>query len=150
MVSAGDAGGSICHIILQLHYKEKQVKDNLTRIGKIDLPAFNPIIGSEDEYLYRNKLEYTFSNRRWYTKEEVDSGVEFEREDALGFHIPGLFDKVLDIDWCHLQPEPSNAIRNAVREYAVSNNLEFFDLRSKRVFFVTLLSATLWPVMLWL
>ena len=91
---------------MQLQYKEKQVKDNLIRIGKIDLPGINPIIGSDDEYLYRNKLEYTFSNRRWYTKEEVESGVEFEKEDALGFHIPGLFDKVLDIEWCHLQPEP--------------------------------------------
>ena len=98
------------------------------------MPEINPIIGSEQEYLYRNKLEYTFSNKRWYTKEEVSSGVEFEREDALGFHIPGLFDKVLDINWCHLQPEPSNAIRNAVRKYALSNNLEFFDLREQKGF----------------
>lgn len=118
----------------QLHFKEKQVKDNLTRIGKIDLKGMNPIIGSKDEYLYRNKLEFTFSNRRWYTKEEVDSGVEFEKEDALGFHIPGLFDKVLDINWCYLQPEPSNAIRNAVREYALRNGLEFFDLREQKGF----------------
>ena len=119
---------------LQLHYKEKQVKDNLIRIGKIDLPHINPIIGSQDEYLYRNKLEYTFSNKRWYTREEVASGVEFEKRDALGFHIPGLFDKVLDINWCHLQPEPTNAIRRAVREYAVRNNLEFFDLREQNGF----------------
>jgi 23S rRNA (uracil1939-C5)-methyltransferase len=119
---------------LQLHHKEKQVKDNLSRIGKIDLPEINPIIGSADEFLYRNKLEYTFSNRRWYTKEEVNSGVEFEKEDALGFHIPGLFDKVLDIDWCHLQPEPSNSIRKAVRKYAISNDLEFFDLREQKGF----------------
>lgn len=116
---------------LQLHYKEKQVKDNLTRIGKIDLPHINPIIGSKDEYLYRNKLEYTFSDKRWYTKEEVASEVEFEKEGALGFHIPGLFDKVLDINWCHLQPEPTNAIRIAVREYAIRNKLEFFDLREQ-------------------
>jgi 23S rRNA (uracil1939-C5)-methyltransferase len=119
---------------LQLQYKEKQIRDNLTRIGKIDLPDINPIIGSKDEYLYRNKLEFTFSNRRWYTKEEVESGVKFEMEDALGFHIPGLFDKVLDVDWCHLQPEPSNSIRKAVREFAVSNNLEFFDLREQKGF----------------
>ena len=119
---------------LQLQYKEKQVRDNLTRIGKIEQPLINPIIGSIDEYLYRNKLEYTFSDRRWHTREEVISGVEFEREDALGFHIPGLFDKVLDIDWCHLQPEPSNAIRNAVREYAIRNKLEFFDLREQTGF----------------
>jgi 23S rRNA (uracil1939-C5)-methyltransferase len=121
---------------LQLHYKEQQVKDNLTRIGKIDLPSINPIIGSENEYLYRNKLEYTFSNRRWYTKEEMESGAGFvkENENALGFHIPGLFDKVLDIDWCHLQPEPSNSIRKAVRNYAVTYKLEFFDLREQRGF----------------
>ena len=119
---------------LQLKYKEKQVRDNLTRIGKIDLPEINPIIGSSEEYLYRNKLEYTFSNRRWFTKEEVESGVEFEQEDALGFHIPGMFDKVLDIGYCHLQPEPTNAIRNAVRNYAIINNLEFFDLREQTGF----------------
>jgi 23S rRNA (uracil1939-C5)-methyltransferase len=119
---------------LQLQYKEKQVMDNLTRIGKVGLRGINPILGSEDEYLYRNKLEYTFSNRRWYTKEEVASEVKFEREDALGFHIPGLFDKVLDINWCHLQPEPSNSIRNSVREYALRNNLEFFDLREQKGF----------------
>jgi 23S rRNA (uracil1939-C5)-methyltransferase len=119
---------------MQLQHKEKQVRDNLTRIGKIDFAGINPIIGSEQEYLYRNKLEYTFSNKRWYTKEEVSSGVEFAREDALGFHIPGLFDKVLDINWCHLQPEPSNAIRNAVRKYALSNNLGFFDLREQKGF----------------
>jgi 23S rRNA (uracil1939-C5)-methyltransferase len=119
---------------LQLQYKEKQVKDNLIRIGKIDLPEVSPIIGSSDEFMYRNKLEFTFSNKRWYTKEEVESGVKFEREAALGFHIPGLFDKVLDIDYCHLQPEPSNSIRNAVRKYAISNSLEFFDLREQSGF----------------
>lgn len=119
---------------LQLHYKEKQVKDNLVRIGKIELPVINTIIGSGDEYLYRNKLEFTFSDKRWYTQQEVASGVEFEKEAALGFHIPGLFDKVLDIAWCHLQPEPSNAIRKAVKEYAVRNNLEFFDLREQKGF----------------
>lgn len=119
---------------LQLHYKEKQVKDNLVRIGKIELPVINTIIGSGEEYLYRNKLEFTFSDKRWYTQQEVASGVEFEKEAALGFHIPGLFDKVLDIEWCHLQPEPSNAIRKAVKEYAVRNNLEFFDLREQKGF----------------
>jgi 23S rRNA (uracil1939-C5)-methyltransferase len=119
---------------LQLRYKEKQVIDNLTRIGKIDLPEVYPIIGSTEEYLYRNKLEYTFSNKRWFTKEEVESGAEFEQEDALGFHIPGLFDKVLDIRYCHLQPEPTNSIRNAVKRYAIINNLEFFDLREQTGF----------------
>ncbi|MCX6321480.1 MAG: 23S rRNA (uracil(1939)-C(5))-methyltransferase RlmD [Bacteroidia bacterium] len=119
---------------LQLKYKEKQVRDNLTRIGKIELPEINPIIGSSEEFLYRNKLEYTFSDKRWLTKEEVESGSKYEKEDALGFHIHGLFDKVLDISECHLQPEPSNSIKNGVREYAHRNNLQFFDLREQKGF----------------
>lgn len=117
--------------VMQLKYKEKQVKDNLTRIGKLALPDLNPIIGSPDIYRYRNKLEFTFSNKRWLTDIEVQSGDEFNDKEALGFHIPGLFDKVLDIVECHLQPEPSNEIRNSIKEYALSNNLEFFDLREQ-------------------
>jgi len=119
---------------LQLQYKEKQVRDNLTRIGKIELPDIYPIIGSSKEFLYRNKLEYTFSDKRWLTKEEVDSGNRYENENALGFHIPGLFDKVLDIKECHLQPEPSNSIKNAARDYALRNNLQFFNLREQKGF----------------
>jgi 23S rRNA (uracil1939-C5)-methyltransferase len=119
---------------LQLKYKEKQVRDNLTRIGKVDLPEIRPIIGSPEIFLYRNKLEYTFSDKRWLTKEEVDSASEFGKEDAIGFHIPGLFDKVLDIKECHLQPEPSNSIKNAVRQYAHEHNLQFFDLREQKGF----------------
>lgn len=119
---------------LQLQFKEKQVRDNLVRIGKIEIPDINPIIGSSEIYLYRNKLEYTFSDKRWLTKAEVESDSKFDNQDALGFHIPGLFDKVLDIDECHLQPEPSNSIRNAVRQYAHKNNLQFFDLREQKGF----------------
>lgn len=119
---------------LQLKYKEKQVKDNLKRIGKIEDPDIMPIIGSDDIYLYRNKLEYTFSDKRWLTIEEVNSDNKYEREGALGFHIPGLFDKVLDIEECHLQPEPSNSIRNSVRQYAMEKELEFFDLREQKGF----------------
>lgn len=119
---------------LQLKFKQKQVSDNLSRIGKVDLPETDPIIGSPDLYLYRNKLEYTFSHKRWLTNEEINSSEEFVRENGLGFHIPGLFDKVLDITECHLQPEPTNAIRNAVKAYAVKNDLEFFDLREQRGF----------------
>jgi 23S rRNA (uracil1939-C5)-methyltransferase len=119
---------------LQLKYKEKQVKDNLIRIGKAELPVINPIIGSSEIYYYRNKLEFTFSDKRWLTKEEVDSDKQYEKENALGFHIPGLFDKVLDIKECHLQPDPSNSIRNAVREYSLKNNLQFFDLRQQKGF----------------
>ena len=119
---------------LQLFYKEKQVKDNLTRIGKIDIPEINPIIGSEEIFMYRNKLEYTFSDKRWLTREEMISENDFINEDALGFHIPGLFDKVLDIRECHLQPEPSNAIRDAVRRYAHKKSLAFFNLRQQSGF----------------
>ena len=113
-------------------YKEKQVKDSLTRIGKVDVSEIKPIIRSSEEFLYRNKLEFTFSDKRWLTKDEIESENLYERENALGFHIPGLFDKVLDITECHLQPEPSGSIRNAVREYALNNGLEFFDLRDHK------------------
>lgn len=119
---------------LQLFYKEKQVRDNLIRIGKVELPEILPIIGSSQEYLYRNKLEYTFSNKRWLTRKEIESGDKFDNVDALGFHIPGLFDKVLNIEECHLQPEPSNHIRDAVREYSLRNGLEFFDLNKQSGF----------------
>ena len=119
---------------LQLFYKEKQVRDNLIRIGKVDIPELNPIIGSENVFMYRNKLEYTFSDRRWLTLDEIRSDNSFIREDALGFHIPGLFDKVLDIKECHLQPDPSNAIRDSVRRYAHKKYLSFFNLREQSGF----------------
>jgi len=119
---------------MQLRYKEKQVMDNLTRIGKVEIPVIHPIIGAEEVFHYRNKLEYAFSDKRWLTKDEVESDAEFHNERALGFHVPGLFDKVLNIEECHLQPEPSNTIKNKVREYALRNNLEFFDLREQKGF----------------
>jgi 23S rRNA (uracil1939-C5)-methyltransferase len=119
---------------LQLFYKEKQVKDNLTRIAKVEIPEINPIIGSSEIFYYRNKLEYTFSDRRWLTREEIISDTNFIREDALGFHIPGLFDKVLDIKECHLQPDPSNAIRDAVRRFARKRAFSFFNLREHNGF----------------
>lgn len=118
----------------QLFWKEKQVKDNLTRIGKLDIPETDPVIGSSEIFLYRNKLEYTFSDKRWLTREEMISDNDNLNEDALGFHIPGLFDKVLDIRECHLQPEPSNAIRDAVRRYAHRKSLAFFNLRQQTGF----------------
>ncbi|MFD2515004.1 23S rRNA (uracil(1939)-C(5))-methyltransferase RlmD [Pontibacter locisalis] len=111
----------------QVLYKQKQVKDNLERIGKVALPEFDPILGSAKTRYYRNKLEYTFSNTSWLTKEQIQSGEEFDR-DALGFHIPGRFDKILDIKHCYLQPDPSNTIRLEVRAYAKANNLPFYDL----------------------
>lgn len=118
----------------QLLFKEKQVKDNLVRIGKIDIPESDPILGSPETYFYRNKLEYTFSDRRWLTREEMISDNNRFYEDALGFHIPGLFDKVLDIRECYLQPEPSNAIRDAVRRYAHRKSLSFFNHRQQSGF----------------
>jgi len=118
----------------QLKYKEKQVADNLSRIGKVNLPLLLPIIGSSDVFYYRNKLEFTFSDKRWLTKEEISSDNDYEKQDALGFHIPGLFDKVLDIRECHLQPDPSNAIRDAVRRYAHKKALQFFNLRQQSGF----------------
>ena len=119
---------------LQLYHKEKQVKDNLTRIGKANIGEINPIIGSPEIFLYRNKLEYTFSEKRWLTREEIISDNDFIKEDALGFHIPGLFDKVLDIRECFLQPEPSNAIRDAVRRFAHKKSYPFYNLRQQSGF----------------
>ena len=118
----------------QLFYKQKQVVDQLTRIGKVELPGIFPILGSEKTTFYRNKLEFTFSNKRWLTFEEVESNSEITNNNALGFHIPGLFDKVLNINKCWLQRDPSNQIRKAIREHALQNNLEFFDIKAQTGF----------------
>ena len=115
----------------QLRYKQKQVTDNLVRIGKIELPEISPILGSELTERYRNKLEFTFSNKRWLTQEEVDKDFKYDQMNAVGFHIPGAFDKVLAIDECHLMDDICNRIRNGVRDYAYENNYTFFDLRSQ-------------------
>ena len=115
----------------QLKCKQKQVFDNLTRIGKVELPEFRPILGSEKTRFYRNKLEFTFSNKRWLTEEEVKQDVKYDQMNAVGFHIPGAFDKVLAIDKCWLQDDISNQIRNAVRDYAYAHNFPFFDLRTQ-------------------
>ncbi|MCK5535798.1 MAG: 23S rRNA (uracil(1939)-C(5))-methyltransferase RlmD, partial [Bacteroidales bacterium] len=112
----------------QLEFKHQQVIDALERVAKVDLPEIMPILGSDQDYYYRNKLEYTFSNRRWFTKEEM-SNENIENRSGLGFHIPKMFDKILDIDECHLQPEPTNAIRNWLRDYAFENELSFYDIR---------------------
>ena len=143
----------------QLRYKQKQVTDNLVRIGKVELPEISPILGSEQTERYRNKLEFTFSNKRWLTQEEINSELiidngqltinnadeeatpeansqfsipnsQFNR-NAVGFHIPGAFDKVLAIDECHLMDDICNRIRNGVRDYAYEHNYTFFDLRSQ-------------------
>jgi len=115
----------------QIRYKQQQVIDNLTRIGKIELPEISPILGSEKTQFYRNKLEYTFSNKRWKTLEEIQSDEEFKDINALGFHIPKMFDKVLDIRKCWLQAEPSNSIRLAIKDFCLQNGYTFFDLRNR-------------------
>lgn len=115
----------------QLKFKQKQVEDNLVRIGKIELPEIQPILGSDKTQFYRNKLEFTFSNKRWLTLEQIHSGESFDNMNALGFHIPGMFDKVLDINKCWLQDDISNQIRNFVRQYCYEKNYTFFDLRNR-------------------
>lgn len=113
----------------QIRYKQKQVFDNLTRIGKIALPDFLPIVGSEKTVNYRNKLEFTFSNKRWLTEQEVQQDVKYDRMEAAGFHIPGAFDKVLDIKKCWLQDDIANQVRNAAKEYAIAHDVPFYDIR---------------------
>ena len=114
----------------QLHYKQQQVTDHLQRIAKVELPEINPILGSVRQTHYRNKLEFGFSDKRWLTEEEVRSGVEFDNMNALGFHIPGAFDKILDIQTCSLMDSLNDRIRNGIRDYALSHGLSFFNLRS--------------------
>ena len=115
----------------QIKYKQKQVEANLRRIGKIELPEISPILGSEKTQFYRNKLEFTFSNKRWLTEQEVAQEVKYDQMNAVGFHIPGAFDKVLAIEKCWLQDDISNRIRNTMRDYAYEHNLSFFNLRTQ-------------------
>lgn len=126
----------------QIRYKQKQVVDNLTRIGKIELPAISPILGSSKIYGYRNKLEFTFSNKRWRTWDEINSHKEFDTMNAVGFHIPNAFDKVLDIEECLLQDDINNQLRNAIRKYALEHGLTFFDLRAQEGFLRTMMVRT--------
>lgn len=116
----------------QLFYKEKEVLNNLVRIGKLELPeVVSPIVGSEEQYFYRNKMEFSFSNNKWLTREQIDSGEEIENKNALGFNIPGMWDKILDLNKCHLQGGPSNAIRDFVKAKAIELEMPFFDVRKK-------------------
>jgi 23S rRNA (uracil1939-C5)-methyltransferase len=126
----------------QLFYKNQEVFNNLKRIGKIELPEFEAILGSEEQFFYRNKMEFGFSNARWMTEAEIQSGKEFDNKNALGFHIPRMWDKILDIEKCHLQEDPSNAIRNEVRAFANANNLTFFNPREHSGFLRTLMIRT--------
>jgi 23S rRNA (uracil1939-C5)-methyltransferase len=116
----------------QLFYKQKQVEDNFKHLGKFDFPPLQPILASKNQYEYRNKLEFTFSHLRWL--DDADLAVQKAGgtvdSEGLGFHIPGKFDKVLDIDRCYLQPEPSNAIRLTVRKFCIENRLSFYNIRN--------------------
>ncbi|MDD4656599.1 MAG: 23S rRNA (uracil(1939)-C(5))-methyltransferase RlmD [Bacteroidales bacterium] len=116
---------------VQLENKQQQVTDQLTRIGHLTLPEISPIIGSQETQYYRNKLEFTFSNKRWIESINEAEGLSDQDKMGLGFHIAGKFDKVLDVEHCYLQSDPSNEIRLFVKEYTVKNGYSYFDLRSQ-------------------
>ncbi len=118
----------------QLFYKNKQVVDNFERIGKIEIKEKYKILAAPKDYYYRNKLEFSFSNKEWLTKEQVESGEEFGIRNACGFHVPKMFDKIVNVKHCYLQDNYSNEIRNFVRKFAIDNNLEFFDIRANKGF----------------
>ena len=126
----------------QLFYKQKEVTNNITRIGHIELPEITPILGSKNQYFYRNKMEFSFSDSRWLTLEEIQSDEDLGDRNALGFHIPGMWDKILDIKKCHLQADPSNAIRNAVKQFALDHELTFFNTRNQTGLLRTLMIRT--------
>ena len=126
----------------QLFYKQKEVMNNLVRIGHLEIPEALPIAGSEKTYFYRNKMEFSFSDSRWLTEEELKSERIIEERNACGFHIPGMWDKILDIKTCHLQEDPSNSIRNGIREFALKNQMKFFSPREKKGFLRNLMIRT--------
>ena len=115
----------------QLEFKQSEVLNHLKRIGGIGIPAHEQILASKEEYYYRNKLEFSFSNKRWLTPKEIQSGKDILEKNALGFHVPGMFDKVIDLQNCYLQKEPSNAIRLSVKKFADENRLTYFDIRNQ-------------------
>ena len=126
----------------QLFYKQKEVENNLKRIGKIDLPNISPILGAKEQYYYRNKMEFSFSDSKWLTLDQIKSDEIIENRNALGFHIPGMWDKILDIDSCHLQRDPSNNIRNFVKNKAEELKLTFYNNRKQEGFLRTLMIRT--------
>lgn len=115
----------------QLYYKQKEVENNLVRLGRIAIPEISPIIGSEEIYHYRNKMEFSFSDMRWLTPDEIQKADTIENRNALGFHIAGAWDKILDIDLCYLQADPSNAIRLEIKRFALANNMPFYSPRQQ-------------------
>lgn len=118
----------------QLLQKQKQIIDHLERIAKVELPVSMPIVASEEITYYRNKLEFTFCDRRWFTNEEIKSDEELEDKSGLGFHLAGKFDRILDIKHCYLQPEPSNRIRLFIKEFTNKNNILFYNVRKAEGF----------------
>jgi 23S rRNA (uracil1939-C5)-methyltransferase len=126
----------------QLFYKNNEVFNNLKRIGKIELPEFEEILGSKKQFFYRNKMEFSFSDSRWLTENEIHNNDEIQNRNALGFHIPKMWDKILDIEKCHLQQDPSNAIRNSIKEFANQNDIPFFNARNHEGLLRTLMIRT--------
>ncbi len=126
----------------QLFYKQKEVENNLKRIGHLELPEVSTILGSEKQYFYRNKMEFSFSDSRWLSLEELQSDIIFEDKNALGFHIPGMWDKILDIEKCHLQADPSNRIRLETKDFATKNGITFFNPRNQFGMLRTLMIRT--------
>lgn len=123
----------------QAAYKQQEVAQNLKRIGKIPLPEMEPILGCEQTRRYRNKLEFTFSNKRYLLPEEIQGAEELPRENALGFHVPRLFDKIIDIQTCHLMEEPANAVKNTIRDFATQEGYTFYDIREHQGWLRTLI-----------
>ena len=123
----------------QLEFKQDEVINNIKRIGGIEDFESIPILGGDEPYYYRNKMEFSFSNARWLTSEEIKSDTDINQKNALGFHIPGQWSKILDLKNCYLQEYPSNEIRLAIRNYAIENKLDFFDLKSQDGFLRTLM-----------
>ena len=126
----------------QLEYKQNEVTNNLKRLGHLDFPEPLSILGSVKDYFYRNKMEFSFSANRWLSLDEINSGKEVTNKNALGFHIPGMWDKILDIDKCWLQKDPSNAIRNEIKTFAIQNNIAFYNVRAQEGLLRTLMIRT--------
>jgi len=123
--------GRIFHTRNNLNININKYVDNLERIAKVELPEINFILASENTTYYRNKLEFTFSNNRWLTKDEINTDKKLDRSNALGFHVPRIWDKIVNINNCYLQKEPSNSIRLEVKKYADDHNRTYFDLRKQ-------------------
>ena len=126
----------------QLFYKQKEVENNLRRIGKVELPEISPILGAAAQYFYRNKMEFSFSDNKWLTLEQIKSDDVILDRNALGFHIPGMWDKILDLEKCHLQADPSNAIRDFIKKTAIELETPFFNTRKQEGILRTLMIRT--------